>query len=523
MLNQDEERILGGVLDSLDTSADENPCWGGRLQCDSLSCEAGFKLGRGHFKNKVCSNCRRDGIYVPMDRVRVLPKALHEDFSNTSEGLWSAPPAGYSQLPHFRLVNQTVKCTGPRLLLFQKAPPPDNGRIQWGKWPIAWGGGDLVHFIISKGTLLPLPGPRRPPPAVAAAVEEAEDTHESSKSPSKRARSVAPAEVSIDITSLASSTKNPFDNGTGLGFTPRPPSPVPTTTASHNPMEEDVLRSYGAWGSSAGQAGIEPFEYNSNDEEDEEENTLRERLSETNLASWAAAHHQHHQASTHAFSSSHSASISPQNTMATSLTPPPPDTAHLIQLASMHAALATQIETFLNTSNAVGGAEPTLTTTSTTTNDQGHGVSTAAIATYHAALQRVVEPILSAHEALHAALPPPGTEGAPPPLLPNDPNAGPPQFPSYPPSAPSSWRPSTIGGGSGPPSWTKDDNALLMRKPNAAAVAKPHAVFGRDCKRALPLWCCIAAIWLGALLACGLALWLYSEGVWERIYSKWVL
>ena len=209
--------------------------------------------------------------------------------------------------------------------------------------------------------------------------------------------------------------------------------------------------------------------------------------------------------------------------MATSLTPPPPDTAHLIQLASMHAALATQIETFLNTSNAVGGAEPTLTSTSTTTNDQGHGVSTAAIATYHAALQRVVEPILSAHEALHAALPP-GTEGAPPPLLPNDPNAGPPQFPSYPPSAPSSWRPSTIGGGSGPPSWTKDDNALLMRKPNAAAVAKPHdAVFGRDCKRALPLWCCIAAIWLGALLACGLALWLYSEGVWERIYSKWVL
>ena len=61
MLNQDEERILGGVLDSLDTSADENPCWGGRLQCDSLSCEAGFKLGRGHFKNKECSNCRRGG------------------------------------------------------------------------------------------------------------------------------------------------------------------------------------------------------------------------------------------------------------------------------------------------------------------------------------------------------------------------------------------------------------------------------------------------------------------------------
>ena len=86
-------------------------------------------------KNKFCSNCQ-EGIDVPASRVRASLKPslqLDELRNDHREGFWSQAPQslGGGQI---RVVNNTMMCTGPELILFKDEPPP----LEWGPIPKEW-------------------------------------------------------------------------------------------------------------------------------------------------------------------------------------------------------------------------------------------------------------------------------------------------------------------------------------------------------------------------------------------------
>ena len=86
-------------------------CWGGLLKGSMSLCTPGFVHGKGHFKNKLCPACRRDGLSIPSSRVRAIPAHMRTAFSNSSgQGLWST--IRDFQVA-FRVINQTLSCHGP--------------------------------------------------------------------------------------------------------------------------------------------------------------------------------------------------------------------------------------------------------------------------------------------------------------------------------------------------------------------------------------------------------------------------
>lgn len=151
-----EDQVLPALLGS-DQSIDADQCWGAALsRCCGFrdgECTPGFKRGKNHLKNKFCDNCRGHGVFVRADQVRTLSDD-NEDFSNKhGAGLWTAmqtfPPVG------FRVINQSHKCKGPRLLLFDtellpvvtsSLAPPDDAYVINGRW---------LHLRLSNGTLVP--------------------------------------------------------------------------------------------------------------------------------------------------------------------------------------------------------------------------------------------------------------------------------------------------------------------------------------------------------------------------------
>ena len=47
-------------------------CWGGVLSGNGgVHCCPDFQQGKGHFKNKFCAHCRKNGIQLPAERVRL--------------------------------------------------------------------------------------------------------------------------------------------------------------------------------------------------------------------------------------------------------------------------------------------------------------------------------------------------------------------------------------------------------------------------------------------------------------------
>ena len=127
-------------------------CWGGLLQGHSRSCTPGFKSGTNHFKNKLCAACLANGVLVPADRIRALTPSMHCAFANkNSGGLWSSM-AGDG--PEYRLINQTAKCVGPRLVIFKAAVP--DGPHSYGPMPSGWVQHGAARLMCCKGTLVPL-------------------------------------------------------------------------------------------------------------------------------------------------------------------------------------------------------------------------------------------------------------------------------------------------------------------------------------------------------------------------------
>jgi hypothetical protein len=56
-------------------------CWGALFKGHTRGCEAGFCIGKAHFKNKFCARCR-ERIDVPLCAVRALTPALREAYTN---------------------------------------------------------------------------------------------------------------------------------------------------------------------------------------------------------------------------------------------------------------------------------------------------------------------------------------------------------------------------------------------------------------------------------------------------------
>ena len=101
-------------------------CWGGQLQLDGgVSCTPGF-IPKLLFKSKFCVNCRRDGILVPLSRVRALSPELAACFVNKrSEGFWNSAPENMGG-GQYRIFNNIAGSTGPGIAVFRDQPPDFN-------------------------------------------------------------------------------------------------------------------------------------------------------------------------------------------------------------------------------------------------------------------------------------------------------------------------------------------------------------------------------------------------------------
>ena len=103
------------VKDSPMAIDNDKECWGGILMQYKGNCVPGFAAVSGHFKNKLCANCRTQGIFVPAARVCTLANTV-STFSNRSDlGVWNTCEDG--QL--YRVINHTARCLGPRLAVFK--------------------------------------------------------------------------------------------------------------------------------------------------------------------------------------------------------------------------------------------------------------------------------------------------------------------------------------------------------------------------------------------------------------------
>ena len=208
-----DDFLLDEGLQALESS---EQCWGAALarSCGTqgaIKCTFGFVRGRNHLKNKICDVCRRHGIFVRVDRVWVLADSVHCDFSNKhGAGLWTSMPTHPSV--GFRLINQSSKCKGPRMLvcnrelpaaLASSCTPLDDRFVIHGRW---------VHLHLRNGTLVPSPseeivhGPARHEPWWAAALPwgEGDCSGERDDRVTKRAR--LPESVDASTASPSSPT-----------------------------------------------------------------------------------------------------------------------------------------------------------------------------------------------------------------------------------------------------------------------------------------------------------------------------
>eukprot|EP00325_Prymnesiales_sp_UTEX-LB-985_P026759 CAMPEP_0174721276 /NCGR_PEP_ID=MMETSP1094-20130205/35740_1 /TAXON_ID=156173 /ORGANISM="Chrysochromulina brevifilum, Strain UTEX LB 985" /LENGTH=690 /DNA_ID=CAMNT_0015921931 /DNA_START=48 /DNA_END=2120 /DNA_ORIENTATION=+ len=170
-------------------------CWG--MELSGESCTPDFQPGNGHFKNKFCNACRTHGFMVAADRVRAVSSSPQKAFSNANgRSIWTNEA---------RLVNQTIKCVGPRLVIFRQHMPAEAGpsfTLVPDQWLRVGPTGFQVHFAVKLGTLVPTAAPR--PAAGAVLAEDAER-------PSVEVTAKRPREKADDFISAYALTRS--DNG----------------------------------------------------------------------------------------------------------------------------------------------------------------------------------------------------------------------------------------------------------------------------------------------------------------------
>ena len=130
-------------------------CWGGCLAGDHSQCST-LELGDApskHFKHKLCAHCQWHGFCVPVERVRAIPPSLHATFANSpSLSAWSVVTHQSGGPVYFRTINQTRKCHGTWLVVFQAQPPDD---LPWAPLPPESVREGRIWLRHSKGTLVP--------------------------------------------------------------------------------------------------------------------------------------------------------------------------------------------------------------------------------------------------------------------------------------------------------------------------------------------------------------------------------
>jgi len=174
-----------------EAAAAQQCCWGQLLSATSSRCTPGFTAGRGHFKNKFCPTCRSAGFHVPVSRLRALTATQTELYQNgMGSGLWTDHrDTGL----RFRLINQTLKCTGPHLIILHvaSAPPPAD-LLQPPAWWVDMA--NRVHLMVSKGTLSPTCSPDNVPPLLLDSGKAAGDDfirHQVIKSSSRNGKATS--------------------------------------------------------------------------------------------------------------------------------------------------------------------------------------------------------------------------------------------------------------------------------------------------------------------------------------------
>ena len=122
-----------------------NACWGAcmlhNIRVTHGPCTPNFVMGQPHLQHKFCHNCRQ-GFAVRETSLRVL--AAGQRIPNSSSGgFWntSAPHDGFG-VP-FRLINQSKRCSGPTLILFDGDAPGPNDSMA----PVP------SHFVRDDGTV----------------------------------------------------------------------------------------------------------------------------------------------------------------------------------------------------------------------------------------------------------------------------------------------------------------------------------------------------------------------------------
>ena len=126
-------------------------CWGAVITGECGNCTGGFKPGSAHMKNKFCDQCRA-GFTIPANRVCALTPEDMDRYDNTSaSGVWKR---SMGMAARYRLINQTLHCRGPKLLIFEGPAPTDH---LWGELPPTWvWPGGLVRLRTAYGTLVPI-------------------------------------------------------------------------------------------------------------------------------------------------------------------------------------------------------------------------------------------------------------------------------------------------------------------------------------------------------------------------------
>jgi len=134
-------------------------CWGGGLRNSYAGCTPSFYGGINHFKNKFCANCSANGFRLMAHRVRALPQVLPAELERVlahgnshAGGFWKMYHGGIGR---FRIINNTLHCTGPVLVVFEH-PPPESSR--WLPVPKEWlDEAGQLPLRVAKGTLVPNP------------------------------------------------------------------------------------------------------------------------------------------------------------------------------------------------------------------------------------------------------------------------------------------------------------------------------------------------------------------------------
>ena len=130
-------------------------CWGLVASNGLAPCDRGFEPRSGHVQFHFCDVCRKDGLALPVDRVRALTddqmnivsKPLGRGFFKSAESV------GIGGDGFVRVVNHTITCQGPWLIIFRRPPSESFAFLPV---PAHWVHNNHVVFVVSKNTLVPM-------------------------------------------------------------------------------------------------------------------------------------------------------------------------------------------------------------------------------------------------------------------------------------------------------------------------------------------------------------------------------